>query len=86
MRKLPYRGRMTYLILISAASLLVLVVLLWAAPRGWQDEAGFHYGEKPHRPLAAPRRSTGESPSDDASRAAGPAEPAAAARELAAAE
>lgn len=86
MRKFPYRWRMTYLILISAASLLVQVALLWAAPRGWQDEAGFHYGEEPHRPLAAPRRSTGENPGDDASRAAGSAEQAADARELAAAE
>ena len=43
---------MTYFILISAASLLVLVALIWAAPRGWQDDAGFHYGQAPHRPLA----------------------------------
>lgn len=46
---------MTYFILISAASLLVLVALIWAAPRGWQDEAGFHYGQEPHAPLAPPR-------------------------------
>jgi hypothetical protein len=34
-------------IIICGAALLVLIWLYITAPRGWQDETGFHYGEEP---------------------------------------
>ncbi|MFM6950231.1 MAG: hypothetical protein ACKOW1_04305 [Novosphingobium sp.] len=42
---------MTYLLLTSAASLAVFVLLLWRAPRGWQDDRGFHLGDEPYQDL-----------------------------------
>jgi len=38
---------MTYLMLISGLSVALLALLIWRAPRGWQDEDGFHLGDKP---------------------------------------
>ena len=38
---------MIYILLTSGVSLVILGLLLWAAPRGWQDEDGFHLGEEP---------------------------------------
>jgi hypothetical protein len=38
---------MIYFLLISVVSLVVLAVLLSRAPRGWQDEDGFHLGQQP---------------------------------------
>lgn len=40
---------MTYFLLISGVSLAILALLVWRAPRGWQDEDGFHLGEEPYR-------------------------------------
>jgi len=76
---------MTYFILISAASLLVLVALMWAAPRGWQDENGFHYGEEPHPPLARPSEGNPQ-PAPNASRRSARSDKSAPRTELAAAE
>lgn len=39
---------MTYLMLISGLSVALLALLIWRAPRGWQDEDGFHLGDKPY--------------------------------------
>jgi hypothetical protein len=38
---------MMYLLLTSGVSLIILGLLLWRAPRGWQDPDGFHLGEEP---------------------------------------
>lgn len=43
---------MIYLLLTSGVSLVILGLLLWAAPRGWQDEEGFHLGEEPKPEIA----------------------------------
>lgn len=40
---------MIYLLLASGASLAILGLLLWRAPRGWQDQDGFHLGEEPYQ-------------------------------------
>ena len=40
---------MIYLLLIPAISLLILAVLAWRAPHGWQDEKGFHLGQEPYQ-------------------------------------
>lgn len=53
---------MTYLLLASGISLAVLALLLWQAPRGWQDQDGFHLGKEPYTPL-----DTIMSPSDETS-------------------
>lgn len=39
---------MTYVLLVSGLSLAILGLLVWRAPRGWQDENGFHLGEEPY--------------------------------------
>lgn len=44
---------MIYFVLISAASLAILALLIWRAPRGWQDENGFHLGQEPFRSVDA---------------------------------
>ena len=38
---------MIYLLLTSGVSLCILALLLWRAPRGWQDADGFHLGDEP---------------------------------------
>ncbi len=46
--------RMTYFLLVSGLSLAVLVLLMRQAPRGWQDQDGFHLGDEPHLPHDEP--------------------------------
>lgn len=57
---------MTYFLLISGASLAVLAFLLWRAPRGWQDDNGFHLGQEPYRRIdtsaAGPQQAAAETP------------------------
>lgn len=40
----------------SALSLLALTLLLWRAPRGWQDDNGFHLGTEPPTVTAPPAK------------------------------
>jgi hypothetical protein len=55
---------MIYFLLISIISLAILAFLLWRAPRGWQDEDGFHLGEQSHRPIDVPPLVTEPVPTD----------------------
>ena len=45
---------MIYFLLASGASLAVLGLLLWRAPRGWQDQDGFHLGEETYQEIDCP--------------------------------
>lgn len=45
---------MIYFLLASGASLAVLGLLLWRAPRGWQDQDGFHLGEETYQEIDLP--------------------------------
>lgn len=55
---------MTYLMLLSGLSLAVLALLVWRAPRGWQDEDGFHLGDEPYEGIgvAVPEKSRLDQP------------------------
>ena len=46
---------MDYLLIVSGISLAILGLLLWRAPRGWQDDQGFHLGDVPAEPGEAPQ-------------------------------
>lgn len=43
---------MICLLLGSGLSLVVLGLLAWRAPRGWQNQDGFHLGDEPNHPNA----------------------------------
>lgn len=50
-KSLILRG-MICLLLGSGLSLVILGLLAWRAPRGWQNQDGFHLGDEPNRPNA----------------------------------
>jgi hypothetical protein len=50
-KSLILRG-MICLLLGSGLSLVVLGLLAWRAPRGWQNQDGFHLGDEPNHPNA----------------------------------
>ena len=37
---------MIAMIIIIAISFIIVVILAWNSPTGWEDESGFHRGEK----------------------------------------
>ncbi len=54
------------MIIIIAISFIIVVILAWNSPTGWEDEKGFHRGEKlrispktPRNRTTNPRRSLG---------------------------
>lgn len=55
---------MIYFLLISIISLAILALLLWRAPRGWQDADGFHLGQQSYRPIDVPPLGTEPVPTD----------------------
>lgn len=43
----------TVLLIVGYVVLVIVTMKVWvnSAPRGYEDETGFHYGEEPNDPL-----------------------------------